>query len=88
MWQQIVVTMLVLASSLWLVWKLILPARIKRLLPGDRSATGGGCHGCALSAGACGTGRQGLSAALRPGRRRPAVAGPVAGRQADRNESS
>jgi len=56
MWQQLIVVLLVLASSLWLTWTLILPARLKRILSRGRANTGGGCHGCALAEAGCAPG--------------------------------
>lgn len=54
--QQVIVALLVIASALWLLWNVILPARAKRAIAGNSSAAEprGGCHGCALSKGGCG----------------------------------
>lgn len=54
MWQDAVVAIVVLVSSLWLIWTLILPHRVKRLLSAGRTVrASAGCNGCALSERGC-----------------------------------
>ena len=53
MWQQLTVAVLVFACGLWLLWNVILPARLKRAIAGRNVAPGGGCHGCAMSTKGC-----------------------------------
>ncbi|HYW02920.1 MAG TPA: hypothetical protein VFA86_03175 [Gammaproteobacteria bacterium] len=82
MWQQSIVAVLVLASSAWLTWKLILPARLKRILSGGRANTAAGCHGCALAEAGCAAGAREPGPPRRPARTRRA-GGPPARPRAD-----